>query len=101
MTEMPFGLRLKVRFPISIAFIVALVVESGGVIVLLPAYYNAVYVSLIGLKLVNVSSPVRNRLPKTAFELLLLMVLVAFAMFGAPCLPPTTLKVAPVVALVD
>jgi hypothetical protein len=35
---MPFGLRLNVRFPISAAFIVAVVVASGGNIVLLPAY---------------------------------------------------------------
>src|SRR5688572_638277 len=71
----PFGWRFSVRFPVSVAFIVA-VVASGGIIVLLPTYDTTVYVSLIGLKLVNLSSPVKNRLPKTAFELLLLLVVV-------------------------
>src|SRR5688500_661673 len=71
----PFGWRFSVRFPVSVAFIVA-VVASGGIIVLLPTYDTTVYVSLIGLKLVNLSSPVKNRLPKTAFELLLLLLVV-------------------------
>src|SRR5688572_3009869 len=71
----PFGWRFSVRFPVSVAFIVA-AVASGGIIVLLPTYDTTVYVSLIGLKLVNLSSPVKNRLPKTAFELLLLLVVV-------------------------
>src|SRR5918998_2809819 len=71
----PFGRRFSVRFPVSVAFIVA-VAASGGNIVLLPTYDTSVYVSLIGLKLVNLSCPVKNRLPKTTFELLLLLVLV-------------------------
>src|ERR671916_2774189 len=80
----PFGWRFSVRFPVSIAFIVAVVVASGGIIVLLPTYDTSVYVSLIGLKLVNLSSPVKNRLPKTAFETLLLLLLFV-AVTGASC----------------
>src|SRR5918997_2388253 len=79
----PFGWRFSVRFPVSVAFIVA-VVASGGIIVLLPTYDTTVYVSLIGLKLVNLSSPVKNRLPKTAFETLLLLLLFV-AVTGASC----------------
>src|SRR5919109_5293080 len=78
----PFGCSFSVRFPVSVAFIVAVVV-SGGIIVLLPTYDTSVYVSLIGLKLVNLSSPVKNRLPKTAFETLLLLLFVAVT--GASC----------------
>src|SRR5918995_5585691 len=74
----PFGWRFSVRFPVSVAFIVAVVVASGGIIVLLPTYDTSVYVSLIGLKLVNLSSSVKNRLPKTAFELLLLLLALVF-----------------------
>src|SRR5919106_6859402 len=84
-TEMPFGLRLNVRFPVSVAFIVAVVVVSGGIIVLLPAYDSSVYVSLIRLKFVNVSSPVKNRLPKTAFELLLVVVMFVLVVVEDSC----------------
>src|ERR671914_856594 len=79
----PFGRRFSVRFPVSVAFIVA-VAASGGNIVLLPTYDTSVYVSLIGLKLVNLSSPVKNRLPKTASETLLLLLLFV-AVTGASC----------------
>src|ERR671911_2537738 len=75
----PFGWRFSVRFPVSVAFIVAVVVASGGIIVLLPTYDTSVYVSLIGLKLVNLSSPAKNRLPKTAFETLLVAVVLLTA----------------------
>jgi hypothetical protein len=34
----PFGWRLNVRFPLSVAFIVPVLVEPGAIIVLLPAY---------------------------------------------------------------
>src|SRR3712207_8137059 len=34
----PFGWSFSVRFPVSVAFIVAVVVVSGGIIVLLPSY---------------------------------------------------------------
>src|SRR5918998_5708649 len=85
----PFGRRFSVRFPVSVAFIVA-VAASGGNIVLLPTYDTSVYVSLIGLKLVNLSSPVKNRLPKKAFETLL----VAVVVFTASCSPPTDVVVA-------
>src|SRR5918995_6617664 len=81
----PFGWRFSVRFPVSVAFIVA-VVASGGIIVLLPTYDTTVYVSLIGLKLVNLSSPAKNRLPKTAFETLL----VAVVLLTASSSPPPT-----------
>src|ERR671910_1074376 len=83
----PFGWRFSVRFPVSVAFIVA-VVASGGIIVLLPTYDTSVYVSLIGLKLVNLSSPVKNRLPKTAFETLLVVVPLA-----SSCSPPSDVVV--------
>src|SRR5918994_6856479 len=83
----PFGWRLSVRFPVSVAFIVAVVVASGGIIVLLPTYDTSVNVSLIGLKLVNLSSPVKNRLPKTAFELLLLLAVLVLGVFKASSSP--------------
>src|SRR5919109_2102220 len=85
----PFGWRLSVRFPVSIAFIVAVaVVAFGGIIVLLPAYDTSVYVSLIGLKLVNLSSPVKNRLPKRGFETLLVVVVVLLTPVSNGSIPP-------------
>src|SRR5215203_5648752 len=95
----PFGWRLSVRFPVSVAFIVA-VVASGGIIVLLPTYDTSVNVSLIGLKLVNLSSPVKNRLPKTAFELLLLLVVLVLGVFKAPP-SSSNVSVITLVALAD
>jgi hypothetical protein len=62
-----------VRFPLSVAFIVPVIAASGGIIALLPTYDTLVYVLLIGLKLVNLSSPIEIILPKTAFETLLLV----------------------------
>src|SRR5215207_6774424 len=56
-------------FPVSVAFMV--LVAFGGIIVALPTYDISMYVSLIGLKLVNSASSVKNRLPKVAFEILL------------------------------
>jgi hypothetical protein len=38
----PLGWRFSVRFPVSVAFIVAAVVESGGIIALLPTYDTSV-----------------------------------------------------------
>src|SRR5215212_11480 len=97
----PFGWRLSVRFPVSVAFIVAaVVVASGGIIVLLPTYDTSVNVSLIGLKLVNLSSPVKNRLPKTAFELLLLLVVLVLGVFKAPP-SSSNVSVITLVALAD
>src|SRR5215203_2750848 len=95
----PFGWRLSVRFPVSVAFIVAVVVASGGIIVLLPTYDTSVNVSLIGLKLVNLSSPVKNRLPKTAFELLLLLVVLVLGVFKASSSPSVSVIIS--VALAD
>src|SRR5215204_3330957 len=94
----PFGWRSSVRFPVSVAFIVA-VVASGGIIVLLPTYDTSVYVSLIGLKLVNLSSPVKNRLPKTAFELLLLLAVLVLGVFKASSSPSVSVIIS--VALAD
>src|SRR5215218_5363599 len=96
----PFGWRLSVRFPVSVAFIVAVVVvASGGIIVLLPTYDTSVYVSLIGLKLVNLSSPVKNRLPKTALELLLSLLALVLVVIKASSSP--TVSVITSVALAD
>src|SRR5918996_4110056 len=94
----PFGWRFSVRFPVSVAFIVVAVVASGGIIVLLPTYDTSVYVSLIGLKLVNLSSPAKNRLPKTAFETLLVAVVLLTASSSPP---PTVALVITSVALAD
>src|SRR5215212_11386560 len=94
----PFGWRLSVRFPVSVAFIVA-VVASGGIIVLLPTYDTSVYVSLIGLKLVNLSPPVKNRLPKTALELLLSLLALVLVVIKASSSP--TVSVITSVALAD
>src|SRR5215212_2185781 len=79
-------------FPVSVAFMV--LVAFGGIIVALPAYDISMYVLLIGLKLVNSASSVKNRLPKVAFETLL----VVFVLLTASCSsPPTVVVVLPVV----
>src|SRR5215207_3247343 len=90
----PLGWRFSVRFPVSVAFIVAVVGASGDIIVLLPTYDTSVYVSLIRLKLVNLSCPVKNRLPKTAFEILLAVVVVV-VLVATSCSPPPTDVVVP------
>jgi hypothetical protein len=54
----------------------------------LPTYDISMYVSLIGLKLVNSASSVKNRLPKTAFEILLVVVV----LLTASCSSPPTAK---------
>jgi hypothetical protein len=59
-------------------------VAFGGIIVALPTYDISMYVLLIGLKLVNSASSVKNRLPKAAFETLLVVVIV----LRASCSPP-------------
>jgi hypothetical protein len=82
-------------FPVSVAFMV--LVAFGGIIVALPTNDISMYVSLIGLKLVNSASPVKNRLPKTAFETLLLVVVVA--LLTASCSSPPTDVVVVVVVL--
>src|SRR5215216_3876941 len=73
-------------FPVSVAFMV--LVAFGGIIVALPTNDISMYVSLIGLKLVNSASSVKNRLPKTSFETLLLVVVVG--VLTASCSSPPT-----------
>src|SRR5215218_8342204 len=82
-------------FPVSVAFMV--LVAFGGIIVALPTNDISMYVSLIGLKLVNSASSVKNRLPKTAFETLLLVVVVG--VLTASCSSPPTDVVVVVVVL--
>src|SRR5215208_7818381 len=81
-------------FPVSVAFMV--LVAFGGIIVALPTNDISMYVSLIGLKLVNSASSVKNRLPKTAFETLLAGVV---ALLTASCSSPPTDVVVVVVVL--
>ena len=81
-------------FPVSVAFMVLVV--FGGIIVALPTNDISMYVSLIGLKLVNSASSVKNRLPKTAFETLLVGVVV---LLTASCSSPPTDVVVVVVVL--
>ena len=71
-------------FPVSVAFMV--LVAFGGIIVALPTVDVSMYVSLIGLKLVNSASSVKNRLPKVAFETLLVGVVVLLRA-SCPSLP--------------
>jgi hypothetical protein len=71
-------------------------VAFGGIIVALPTNDISMYVSLIGLKLVNSASSVKNRLPKTAFETLLAGVV---ALLTASCSSPPTDVVVVVVVL--
>ena len=75
-------------FPVSVTFME--LVAFGGIIVALPTNDISMYVSLIGLKLVNSASSVKNRLPKTAFEALLVVVIV---LLTASCSPPTDVVV--------
>src|SRR5215210_6360234 len=82
-------------FPVSVAFMV--LVAFGGIIVALPTNDISMYVSLIGLKLVNSASSVKNRLPKTSFETLLLVVVVG--VLTASCSSPPTDAVVVVVVL--
>jgi uncharacterized membrane protein YeiB len=88
---------LSVMFPVSVAFMV--LVAFGGIIVLLPTYDISMYVSLIGLKLVNSASSAKNRLPKVAFEILLVGVVV---LLTASCSsPPTDVVVVVVLPVID
>jgi hypothetical protein len=57
------------------------------------------YVSLIGLKLVNSASSVKNRLPKIAFEILLVVVFVL--LLTASCSSPPTDVVVVVLPVID
>ena len=86
-------------FPVSVAFMV--LVAFGGIIVALPTNDISMYASLIGLKLVNSASSVKNRLPKVAFEILLVGVVVL--LFTASCSSPHTdvAVITSVVALAD
>jgi hypothetical protein len=85
-------------FPVSVAFMV--LVAFGGIIVALPTNDISMYVSLIGLKLVNSASSVKNRLPKTSFETLLLVVVVG--VLTASCSsPPTDVVVVVVLPVVE
>jgi hypothetical protein len=88
---------LSVMFPVSVAFMV--LVALGGIIVALPTNDISMYVSLIGLKLVNSASSVKNRLPKVAFETLLVVVVV---LLRASCSsPPTDVVVVVVLPVID
>src|SRR5215211_377362 len=82
-------------FPVSVVFMV--LVAFGGIIVALPTYDISMYVSLIGLKLVNSASSVKNRLPKVAFEILLVMVFML--LLTASCSSPPSDVVVVVVVL--
>jgi hypothetical protein len=74
-------------------------VAFGGIIVALPTNDISMYVSLIGLKLVNSASSVKNRLPKTAFGTLLVGVVV---LLRASCSsPPTDVVVVVVLPVID
>src|SRR5215216_7769780 len=73
--ESPLGWILDVTFPVSVAFM-TIPGAFGGAIILLPKYDITLYVSFIGFTLNSIFSPVKNRLPKVAFETLLLVVLV-------------------------
>src|SRR5215203_3284417 len=81
-------------FPVSVAFME--LVAFGGIIVALPTYDISMYVLLIGLKLVNSASSAKNRLPKAAFEVLLLVVFVLLLIASCSS-PPTDVVVLPVV----
>ena len=81
-------------FPVSVVFMV--LVAFGGIIVALPTYDISMYVSLIGLKLVNSASSVKNRLPKVAFEILLAVFVL---LLTASCSSPPTDVVVVVVVL--
>src|SRR5215213_10768127 len=81
-------------FPVSVVFMV--LVAFGGIIVALPTYDISMYVSLIGLKLINSASSVKNRLPKVAFEILLRVFVL---LLTASCSPPPTDVVVVVVVL--
>jgi hypothetical protein len=60
----------------------------------LPTYDISMYVLLIGLKFVNSASSVKNRLPKVAFETLLVVVVLLAASCSSP---PADVAVLPVV----
>src|SRR5215210_7872329 len=93
--ESPLGWILDVTFPVSVAFM-TIPGAFGGAIILLPKYDITLYVSFIGFTLNSIFSPVKNRLPKTAFETFLLMGVVG--VLTASCSsPPTAVVVLPVV----
>src|SRR5215211_1292304 len=84
-------------FPVSVAFME--LVAFGGIIVALPTYDISMYVLLIGLKLVNSASSVKNRLPKAAFETLLVVVVIVLT---ASCSsPPTDVAVVVLLPIVE
>src|SRR5688500_3173659 len=82
--ESLLGWILDVTFPVSVAFM-TIPGAFGGIIILLPKYDITLYVSFIGFTLNSIFSPDKNRLPKVAFETLLLVVLVV--LLTAPCSP--------------
>src|SRR5215212_1460885 len=95
--ESPLGWILDVTFPVSVAFMV--LVAFGGAIILLPKYDITLYVSFIGFTLNSIFSPVKNRLPKAAFETLLLVVVIVLT---ASCSsPPTDVVVVVLLPIVE
>src|SRR5688500_3115717 len=93
--ESLLGWILDVTFPVSVAFM-TIPGAFGGIIILLPKYDITLYVSFIGFTLNSIFSPVKNRLPKTAFETLLVGVVV---LLRASCSSPPTDVVVAVVLL--
>src|SRR5215203_2394159 len=81
--ESPLGWILDVTFPVSVAFM-TIPGAFGGIIILLPRYDITLYVSFIGFTLNSIFSPVKNRLPKAAFETLLVVVIVLTASCSSP-----------------
>ena len=96
--ESPLGWILDVTFPVSVAFM-TIPGAFGGIIILLPKYDITLYVSFIGFTLNSIFSPVKNRLPKVAFEILLVGVVV---LPTASCSsPPTDVVVVVVLPVID
>src|SRR5687767_11309257 len=93
--ESPLGWILDVTFPVSVAFI-TIPGAFGGIIILLPKYDITLYVSFIGFTLNSIFSPVKNRLPKVAFEVLLVVVVLT-----PSSSPPTDVVVVVVLPVID
>jgi hypothetical protein len=88
-TARPLGRILTVTFAVSVAFIVVVPVAFGGISVTLFTVDIPMYVSLIGLTFAVSNSTIMNRLPKRAFEALLVVVV----LLAASCSPPTDVVV--------
>src|SRR5215204_7215524 len=97
--ESPLGWILDVTFPVSVAFM-TIPGAFGGIIILLPKYDITLYVSFIGFTLNSIFSPDENRLPKTAFEILLLVVLIVSSS-SVRCSPTVVFVIRSVVAFAD